>query len=226
MPLYPFARERHWRGDAGVVAPAPDNARTVVHALTGHEWFFEDHVVDGERLLPAVMYLDLARRSTRASALRDVTWQRPLAAGDGPVRVEVGINGSRFTIRSETAVLCEGSFASEPAAQERRDIEAIRRRCTRRTQSEDFYAALRGAGFAYGPRLRGLLGALSNDREVLAELAPAEGETAPAMLEAALQSLAAIGAAIGADLPLPFALGAIEWRIHLIEHHQWGRLYL
>ena len=223
LPVYPFTRERHWRADAAGANPTPKAPMVpalqlvVEHEWTGHEWFFEQHVVEGARLLPAVMYLELARRGTGASALQDVTWQRPLTPGDGPVRVSVSVNtdvemaASRFVIRAATGILCEGGFTSEVAPAECFDIDLIRKRCHRHLDGARFYAELGDAGFVYGEQFRGMLNSDSNGKEVLAELAPRNGEFAPMALEAALQALAAMGASISGELPLPFALGSIAW---------------
>ncbi|HEY2324269.1 MAG TPA: SDR family NAD(P)-dependent oxidoreductase [Thermoanaerobaculia bacterium] len=207
LPLQPFVRERHWRAE-----PAAAAARSSEHEWTGAEWFFTDHVVDGRPLLPAVMYLELARRAAGANALREVVWQRPLHA-DGTVRrVRVTVAASRFAIQAGDEVLCEGTIEASSSAGERVDVAAVRARCNRERSAREFYDALRRGGFAYGQRLRVVARVVSNDRETLAELERREGEFAPALLEGALQSLAAIGDALDGDLPLPFALGRIEWR--------------
>ncbi|MEM7125457.1 MAG: SDR family NAD(P)-dependent oxidoreductase [Chloroflexota bacterium] len=114
LPTYPFTRERHWIADvgqngyatAGVASPSIYNAKLVdpeilhplVHKnisdleeqrfstlLTGNEFFLRDHQVQGERVLPGVAYLEMARasaematREQRVLQLKDVMWIRPM----------------------------------------------------------------------------------------------------------------------------------------------------
>jgi acyl transferase domain-containing protein/acyl carrier protein len=123
-PTYPFARERYWCTD-GMTAARPatgaTEARAVLHPLvhenvstlqeqkfrarfTGSEFFLADHAVDGQKILPGVAYLEMARvagelaTGARVRSLRNVTWERPLMVGPVATRC-----ASRCAARSPAA---------------------------------------------------------------------------------------------------------------------------
>src|SRR5207249_3682792 len=83
LPTYPFAKDRYW-----IDMPASARATTVLHPLlhtntsdlsqqsysstfSGDEFFLKDHHVDGQKVLPAVASLEMARaaveKATRVS---------------------------------------------------------------------------------------------------------------------------------------------------------------
>ena len=83
LPTYPFARERYWVSEV----PATDRRKSVVGApqlhplvhrnvstltqtkfesfFDGQEFFFEDHQIRGDKILPGVAYLEMAAAATR-----------------------------------------------------------------------------------------------------------------------------------------------------------------
>ena len=122
LPSYPFARERYWMpvqraGGAGATSTptTPAALHPLVHAntsdfagqryvstFTGREPFLADHVVRGERVVPAVAYVEMVRAAmshaspasgsaARGLTLRDVVWPRPLAVGASGRRVRIAL---------------------------------------------------------------------------------------------------------------------------------------
>ncbi|MFX9127653.1 hypothetical protein ABTN71_19915, partial [Acinetobacter baumannii] len=82
LPTYPFARERYWVPAVAASATAGATARLhpLLHRNTsdlagqrfssrfsGEEFFLKDHVVGGQRVLPGVAYLELARAAVEQS---------------------------------------------------------------------------------------------------------------------------------------------------------------
>jgi acyl transferase domain-containing protein len=81
------------------------SARLFVSVFTGQEVFLEDHVIQGRKVLPAVVYLEMARlaaekelaRAGRGAVLqtgveemlvlKHVTWEQPIAVGKQPANV-------------------------------------------------------------------------------------------------------------------------------------------
>jgi acyl transferase domain-containing protein/enoyl-CoA hydratase/carnithine racemase len=116
LPTYPFARERYW-------LPTPATNEKVstasIHPLlhqntsnlseqrfsstfTGEEFFLRDHVVNGERVLPGVAYLEMARAAVAHGAgiphvgqtgikLKNVVWAQPIVVGKEPTQVHIGL---------------------------------------------------------------------------------------------------------------------------------------
>src|SRR5262249_54950688 len=118
-----FAREKYWPKLGSVAGMANGKAAVaVLHPLVqrntsdleeqrytsnfdGREFFFADHVMNGERVLPAVAHLEMARAAvTEASGeraekgsrlhLRQVAWTRPVVAGGEPVSLHVSVHAA------------------------------------------------------------------------------------------------------------------------------------
>ncbi|HWU89394.1 MAG TPA: beta-ketoacyl synthase N-terminal-like domain-containing protein, partial [Kofleriaceae bacterium] len=108
LPTYPFARERYWKETE---APAGREAtERALHpllqrntsnlsetrftsTLSGQAFFLSDHVINGQRILPGVAYLEMARAALAVSLdldataspvieLRDIVWLRPLSVSE------------------------------------------------------------------------------------------------------------------------------------------------
>ncbi|MEX2631038.1 MAG: amino acid adenylation domain-containing protein [Tistlia sp.] len=205
LPSYPFARQRHWLPEAAGAQPdrrgAP--AAPVLHPLvhrntsdlsggqrftslfTGREFFLADHVVLGERVLPGVAYLEMARaavalaspeKDPAAIRLTQVVWARPFAVGERPAPLHVALESlgeGHVAYRiysdgegSESAQILHGqgrAVQQAPApAPERFDLAALRRAVAGeepdrfRLEGARCYAAFAALGIAYGPGHQGL----------------------------------------------------------------------
>ncbi|XXZ17164.1 type I polyketide synthase [Sorangium sp. So ce315] len=201
LPTYPFARERYWRPDAVEAASEPRSAMVagtsradVLHPLlhtntsdfaeqrftstfTGHEFFFADHVVRGQRTLPGVAHLEMGRAALEIAgasgngavmSLTSVAWARPLVVGDAPTTVHIrlypeGDNEFAYEIYGartdgEEVTYSQGRAVLATAGERRVvDIESLRARAQRVTLSaEQCYEIYRSLGFRYGPAHRSL----------------------------------------------------------------------
>ncbi|MER6405749.1 SDR family NAD(P)-dependent oxidoreductase [Streptomyces viridosporus] len=246
LPGYPFARKRLWRqgtkrpAPGGVFTAAPGRAAGTagrfVTTLTGSESFLRDHVVAGEKILPGVAHLELARAAhaaqhnapTVAVTFRDVVWLRPVRGGDTLLDLHVelepdGVAGTRYRVLAPgvdgPVVHSQGRIepGDGPAARPRLDLAALRTECGRyETTAGEMYLAYRRQGIAYGPSFQGVRRLLVGDAQVLAELAlpeapehrPGGQVLPPGLLDAALQSSASLRH--GGGLHLPYAVAAVE----------------
>nr|ADN68478.1 SorC [Sorangium cellulosum] len=142
--------------------------------LRADSFFLSDHVVQGQMVLPAVCYLEMARAAVRASVepggephaglgLRDVTWLKPLIVTDAR-DVHIGLyaqeNGDvEFEVYTDVvhahgrAQWTRPSIAEEPRAV---DVADLRARCDRSFESATAYSAFRAMGLEYGAAHRGL----------------------------------------------------------------------
>nr|QLG04867.1 PulF [Streptomyces sp.] len=235
LPSYPFARERYWVGDIGTAAVRADGARSVgvVHPLvqvnastlevqrfdatfSGDEFFLRDHVVQGERVLPGVAYVEMARAAVGASVdgvaelrLRHVVWARPVKVAEEPVRVRTTLVADSegqvaFTITTSSdapggdVVHCQGVAlpgVSGPVAAV--DVDGVRAACgDTGWDAERCYALYRSLGLDYGPAHRGVESVAVGDGQALArlrlgaEVADSLGEFVvhPGLMDSALQA--------------------------------------
>jgi polyketide synthase PksN len=218
LPTYPFAKEHFWVSDcelqsADSSAAAIATNAVVIHPLlhknisdfseqrfsstfTGQEFFLKDHVVKGQRVLPGVAYLEMARAAVEQAAgsleegktrirLRNVVWAKPVAVGEESVQVHIGLfpedNGEiSYEIYSqseagsgEDVVYSQGTAAlfSSTKEVETLDIKALQDESRQNVlSSAQCYDAYRRMGISYGPGHRGIEKVYVGSGQVLAKL--------------------------------------------------------
>ncbi|MFD9561266.1 SDR family NAD(P)-dependent oxidoreductase [Streptomyces sp. NPDC059994] len=207
LPTHVFAKKRYWLDDepgTGTApaaepplrahpllgAPVSDDPSRYRATLSGRDFYLRDHRVRGEKVLPAVAYLEMAREAlVRATAadtdapvrLAHVVWQRPFVVadeprtaytaltddGEGRFTYEIGTGGRDGVVHSRGTGSRGG--AQEPGALDLASLKA--RMGTAKLGREECYAALRGAGLDYGDAHRSLREVRLGDGEILAALA-------------------------------------------------------
>ena len=232
LPTYPFAQERYGLvGDA--VAPdrltpltprfdtLPGRAQLDLHE---DESFLADHRVHGERVLPAVAYLELAlstqrgyaAESSQAVALEDVVWLQRCVVGTSPLPLEItwkdggdGRTGFEIASLPDTAhngriVHAQGSIVRFTGRHDRVDLSELRTRCDGAVVSAGrCYEAFAGIGLDYGPSHRAIEQVFLGKGELLARLRLPDSVQMgqfvlhPSLADAATQAL--IGFALDAD---------------------------
>ncbi|MDO9105380.1 MAG: amino acid adenylation domain-containing protein [Methylovulum sp.] len=123
LPTYPFAQERYWIDmPPAELCPVGREARAFLHPLlhentsdlteqrysstfTGQEFFLRDHKVQGQAVLPAVVYLEMALAAAAqatgclnggasgrlAMSLTNMLWLRPLAVNNVPKTTHIAL---------------------------------------------------------------------------------------------------------------------------------------
>ena len=110
LPNYPFAKERYWIDKVDAIpSTAKGNSLLALHPLvhcntsnfsqqsynstfTGEEFFLKDHEVHGQKVLPGVAYLEMARAAiafassaqmqSHSLELRNIIWLRPIVVAE------------------------------------------------------------------------------------------------------------------------------------------------
>lgn len=254
LPGYPFATSQFWVDTAIKARPAGrvDMLHPLLHRNTselsrlrftsvfsGAESFLNDHQVRGQKILPAVTYLEMARAAIELAApaafkygvleLRSTVWARPMAVASATqVSIGLQLNPSDpqqidFDIRSAEEMLhCQGQAvycaqAPRPAI----DIAAVRALMQRAPlDAESLYASFTATGIAYGPAHRAITAIHCGERQLLAQLElPATVDAShsafvmhPSMMDCALQaSIGLLDMSTGDGRPLmPFALDKLR----------------
>ena len=256
-PTYPFARERHWfeGGEAILGDSRQEIASTaVLHPLvhrnsstfeeqkfstrfSGEEFFLSDHVVETQKILPGVAYLEMARAAGALSAntdvrvIRNLVWEKPLIVGNDAKEVEVSLSPAghevRFAIRSaagEGAVThCTGKlgYDVEQPAPESVAIAAIRERCSKQVLSrQELYPFLNSVGLKLGSGFQIVQSIYANESESLAILQLPEHlrKSAdlfwlhPALMDGSLHTAIGLLKAKGIDAPLglPYSVDEVQ----------------
>lgn len=210
LPTYPFAKERYWisTGESKAINTIEASIHPLLHkntsdlseqrfssTFTGQEFFLADHVVKGQRFLPGVAYLEMARIAVDQAAgflkegktdirLKNVIWVRPVAVGDKPVQVNIRIfpeDNSEFSyeIYSEykdsndkIVVYSQGSAMLHSMAEVPHiDLKALKAACCQKSFSpSQCYEAFSTMGIDYGPRQQGIDMVYVGSGQVLAKL--------------------------------------------------------
>ncbi|MGO1070379.1 SDR family NAD(P)-dependent oxidoreductase [Lysobacter sp. CA199] len=137
LPGYAFQRQRYWVDTADVGA-GRDAAIAVLHPLIDanvstldeqaflktfrpDEFYLRDHRLGENRILPGVVYLELALQAARlaapgraVTALEDVHWYKPVIVNDAPQTVRVALLPERGAVAFE---VCADDDAQRPYAQ-------------------------------------------------------------------------------------------------------------
>ena len=159
--------------------------QSYVSAFTGDEFFLKDHRVQGQKVLPAVAYLEMARAAVAqalpkpdektALELRNLVWAQPVVVAEckevgislhlsdeerGHDRVDFQIQSSHHEDdRLGEIVHCQGQAAfcneSVPSPCDLRKLRA--QMVTGQWQSADVYSAIARVGIEIGPSHQGVL---------------------------------------------------------------------
>ncbi|MFE4053271.1 SDR family NAD(P)-dependent oxidoreductase [Streptomyces sp. YIM B13518] len=244
LPTYPFARDRYWVPEVPrpAAGPAPSAPHPLLHVnastlraqryettFTGGEYFLTDHVVKGQRVLPGVACLEMARaaaeladpdRDPAGLTLRNVVWARPVTVGGSPVALTTTLTpGSRdeidFAITgADGAVHSRGQVIHGPGTPSALDVERIRAACDRaELDAGQLYPLYERIGFEYGPAHRGVERLYIGHDEVLVRLAQPGSVRGtldtfvlhPSLLDSTLQGSLGMGAASASESVLEVA---------------------
>jgi hypothetical protein len=148
----------------------------------GEEFFLVDHVISGQRIMPGVAYLEMARaaiaqamRSTEQAErpilrLRDIMWIRPLIVGEHPVTVHIVLEAQESGVISllikhaalgeegaTPEVYCQGKaeLDTEKITVQSLDLSAVQTRCQHQITAPECYQRYHELGMSYGPGLQG-----------------------------------------------------------------------
>ncbi|MCP4995604.1 MAG: SDR family NAD(P)-dependent oxidoreductase, partial [Gammaproteobacteria bacterium] len=267
LPTYPFAKEQYWipnneQNYSSVIPsissgqalhPSPFVLHPLVHqnisdleeqrfssTFSGAEFFLNDHRVQGEKVLPGVAYLEMARaagemalKDQAITQFKDVVWIKPIIVKDEPVETYLGLYPAEegeiaFEISSNEEIHSQGKLVvREVDTPEPLDIGAIQARCQSTVEGEECYRRFKEQGLAYGPSFQGMRQFSFNEQEALARLRlptamDKEGYGLhPGLLDAALQ--ATLGLVISqtsqgqSELYLPFAVQEVNIYAELSE---------
>ncbi|MCB0193851.1 MAG: SDR family NAD(P)-dependent oxidoreductase [Anaerolineae bacterium] len=269
LPTYPFARERHWlpkperqmKNEANhspfSILHSPLSYHPLVHrntstltgqqfssTLTGDEFFLKDHRVRGEKTLPGVAYLEMARAAAEIAGdqpvvrFRNVIWASPIVVKEQPANIQVNLYPnetgevryeiSRTAEDNRPTIHAQGKLdfgnVSNLGDVPLLDLNAIRERCTEKYSPEAVYHQFRQKGLEYGPDFQPITELIGNGYEALSGLRlPADlsaekdlYELHPSLMDGALQTIMGmkLSRLNGADTKLYLPFVAQEIRLY------------
>lgn len=257
MPGYPFAKERYWI-DEVEVSIAEQERETQLHPLVhrnistlreqayattlrGVEFYLSDHVVNNQKVLPGVCYLEMARAAGSMAVekpvvgLANVVWSTPLTVDNMKQTVNISLkplgqkveytifseqNGGKRTQHSQGSLLFE---TTDEKSVEWIDIDEVLNRCTDVLSGMDWYQTLKKYGFEYGDRFQVISEIMGNHTEMISRLEISELSRTefsdfvlhPSLMDGALQTVGSLMFDKGESASgtyLPYALGHVHIR--------------
>ncbi|TCS93645.1 non-ribosomal peptide synthetase [Hazenella coriacea] len=218
LPTYPFASERYWitdtdskidRSSASVLTPSTTTA-SVLHPLlhqntsdlseqrfsstfTGREFFFTDHRVKGNRVLPGVAYLEMARAAISKAVrgldhrarirIKNVVWTQPIVIESQPIQVDIGLSPQdhgeiTYEVYTESEVDVERNIHSQGSVMiynggevPSLDLKKLLAQCSQNLiSSNQLYELYKTVGIDYGPSHQGIEKVYIGEGQVLAKL--------------------------------------------------------
>ncbi|XKK25018.1 SDR family NAD(P)-dependent oxidoreductase [Bacillus sp. CB62A.1] len=253
LPTYPFEEKKYWierRNEVKEIA-----APMRVHALTSlidsnesklgeqrykkllrkNAFYLQDHIVNGQVILPGVVYLEMARMAgTLASSyqevigLQNIVWTQPIHLSGDTKDVSIVLHSKEerviYNIYTEESTVCsQGDIiygTLKDVEIEWVDINKIQRDFYQKIDRQNLYPLFEKAGFTYGESFKPINNIYFNEKEALAEIQiPKEIQTSakdfllhPSLLEGALQTAGYLvnTAMKTTSTYLPFGLGKLE----------------
>lgn len=161
--------------------------------FNGNEFFLKDHVVAGNKVLPGVAYIEMARAalenslgiSAKTIILENIVWARPFVVNEGARKINIGlypdddgkiayeIYGEKEPEDEEEVIYSQGRgrVLSEEKEIEKRDIEAVKKGCNRKLiQNKECYEIFEKMGINYGEGHRTIKELHVGNNQVLARL--------------------------------------------------------
>jgi amino acid adenylation domain-containing protein len=214
LPTYPFAKESFWiepvETDIASSMVSTNNIHPLLHINTsdlsqqsysstfnGRESFLVDHVINGQMILPAVAYLELARAAVNQATpkqaqlnclqISNVVWARPMVfERQLDVRIDLNVSNENkilFEIRSvnfETdsksdlseIVHCQGSasYFNHSAPQKVELSLLTTRMLSDKVSMQALYKQFQKLGTDFGPAHRSLDSIYQGENELLAKI--------------------------------------------------------
>ncbi|ODP28425.1 Polyketide synthase [Paenibacillus nuruki] len=214
LPTYAFENKRYWipneltidsnqnttANESNMIHPLlHHNTSTLIQqrftsTFTGKEFFLDDHVIKGQRILPGVAYLEMARASVVQAlelyehqesmiVFKNVTWVRPIAVDKEPVQIHIQLIPQNdqvlhYEIYSQqddalTTLYNQGTVTVVPTTKEHKeiDISSLIQKCDQQMIiGEECYASFKQVGLYYGPAQQALQNIYVGHQQAIAQL--------------------------------------------------------
>ncbi|MFM2061280.1 MAG: polyketide synthase PksN [Cyanobacteriota bacterium] len=208
LPTYPFAKVSHWIPTKVKPTPLFTTLHPLLHCNTstlnehrfsstfsGEEFFLADHLVQGQKILPGVAYLEMARVAVQNATsvndlgviqLKNIIWQQPLVIDDAEKTVHIRLFAKQnsqvgFEIYTEDkhspnqqsrTIHCQGiAILKTPDSETYLDLEDLQKITNQNHFTPDqCYQAFMSMGIDYREGHQGIAAIHFGNNQILAEL--------------------------------------------------------
>lgn len=211
-------------------------AQRYVKHLTGKEKYLEDHIIAKQKILPGVVYLEMACEAARRSneqesvkVIQDVTWGQPIVYQGLEQNVYIDLeqedDGVQYNVygrENEVKQICSQGkiyFEISEELEEEEPLEAIQNRCPDVTTGEEIYHYFEENLVEYGPMYHSIEKMYSGDQEAVSYISLPEARRMkgkhitlnPSLIDGALQTIIGIrfDKSRGTEAFYPYSIGKL-----------------
>ncbi|SKB15922.1 hypothetical protein PL11201_80232 [Planktothrix sp. PCC 11201] len=208
LPTYPFAQVSHWIPTKVKPTPLFTALHPLLHCNTstlnehkftstfsGEEFFLADHLVQGQKILPGVAYLEMARVAVQnatsvndlgAIQLKNIIWQQPLVIDDpektvhirlfakenSQVGFEIYTDDKHSPNQQSRTMHCQGiAILKTPDSETYLDLEDLQETTNQNHFTpEQCYQVFMAMGIEYREGHQGIAAVHFGNNQILAEL--------------------------------------------------------
>lgn len=249
MPAYPFQKNRYWILDnnnkfekAAVLHPLLGTNTSTLReqsfktTFDGSEFYFNEHIVKGQKVLPGVAHIEMARAAgelageRRVCKIRNIVWARPIICDKKQLDTVINLYPAKDYVDYRICTLNENGNkevnsqgrifyqSGEDKEKEVIDIDKIKSRCSLSISGDESYQRFAGFGMSLGTGFRVTDRIWIGKSEVISLIRLPESQKHsfssyglhPSIMDGTLQAM--IGLLDGEEkrLCIPYAMGEIE----------------
>ncbi|MGR8931446.1 MAG: SDR family NAD(P)-dependent oxidoreductase, partial [Gammaproteobacteria bacterium] len=257
LPTYPFENEKHWIAATTSIETSSSvesitsekrfsfvdsNESTLASqcyqkTFTGNEFYLKDHLVNLQKMLPGVAYLEMARssgnlcnRPYKVTKIENVVWKAPIVVGEGPQTVRISLHPQQdkvaFQVFSTTnddskgTVHATGQLTYDLETEHKDeflDLEALQNQLVDFVSQQQCYRIFSEKGLRYGSSFRRLLGLSYKGNRALATIEGIDDESEsdslhPGIMDAATQAVLVLVSNLDTNHQryLPYSIESLE----------------
>lgn len=202
LPGYPFLKERYWIEEEQTPVQTVTNSNRLhilidenhssfreqryTKNLNGNEFYLEDHVINGQKVLPGVIHIEMARAASemamekRVCRMKNIIWLRPVVVEQSK-QVEISLSERESGVSYQIRSLVNGQLLlhSQGVAEcdnpteiddEIFDLEACKAVCKDRLEHQQFYESGGNSVYEYGITFRSIQEIFLGNQEVLSRI--------------------------------------------------------
>jgi polyketide synthase PksL len=199
LPTYPFSNDKYWIPKSERTPLSSASLHPLIDAnistlevqkftkrFNGKEFYFTDHQINGESVLPGVVFLEMAMVAGKLAAptkqiigFKNIIWERLLKTSDPYTNISIQLypqeNNVWFEITSETDLYVQGEIIYDLAVAsdkqlEELNIKDVKSRCNKQKTGHDIYAAFNDLGLYIGSSLQVIQNVWINKDAAFAEI--------------------------------------------------------
>ncbi|MGD6960811.1 SDR family NAD(P)-dependent oxidoreductase [Fictibacillus phosphorivorans] len=246
LATYPFVRNSYWieanePSTSSPIHPLIDKNESTFKnykfskTFTGREYYLMDHRINGKKILPGVLYMNMALAGVKLASENDynrikgLVWESALEVSDEDSEVYIQLTPGNEDVAFEIYKVIEKEkqtyaygnilLTRNDSASDSMDINEIRRRCHESASSTECYRSFQQIGIHYGDKFKPIEEIYYNATEALSKLRISKEDmslntsVSPSLIDGAIQTVSGLMGLDGKKEPklyMPFSIGEVK----------------